>query len=90
MEDRVAILTRRLNSTPPGRRLEDELANLIRTTATARCTTPDQVRRPATQGDLFIPPSGYMAGVWSRSDNRRGVHKAPANEEVWALDVRTT
>ncbi|KAA2258790.1 phage tail sheath family protein [Solihabitans fulvus] len=31
---------------------------------------------------VFIPPSGHMAGVWARSDTTRGVHKAPANEVV--------
>jgi len=30
----------------------------------------------------LIPPSGYVAGVWARSDETRGVHKAPANEVV--------
>jgi uncharacterized protein len=30
----------------------------------------------------FVPPSGHMAGVWGRSDDTRGVHKAPANEVV--------
>jgi hypothetical protein len=29
---------------------------------------------------ITIPPSGHMAGVYARSDNERGVHKAPANE----------
>jgi hypothetical protein len=28
----------------------------------------------------FVPPSGHVAGVWARSDEERGVHKAPANE----------
>jgi hypothetical protein len=27
-----------------------------------------------------VPPSGHMAGIWSRVDGTRGVHKAPANE----------
>jgi phage tail sheath protein FI len=31
---------------------------------------------------LAVPPSGHMAGVYARSDNERGVHKAPANEIV--------
>lgn len=31
---------------------------------------------------LEIPPSGHIAGVWARTDAQRGVHKAPANEEV--------
>jgi len=29
-----------------------------------------------------VPPSGHMAGVWARTDGKRGVHKAPANETV--------
>lgn len=29
-----------------------------------------------------IPPSGHLAGVYARSDNTRGVHKAPANEVI--------
>lgn len=28
------------------------------------------------------PPSGYIAGIYARSDAQRGVHKAPANELV--------
>ena len=33
-------------------------------------------------GATFLPPSGFVAGVWSRNDDTRGVHKAPANEVV--------
>ncbi len=29
-----------------------------------------------------VPPSGHVAGVWARTDARRGVHKAPANEAI--------
>jgi uncharacterized protein len=29
---------------------------------------------------IAIPPSGHMAGVWARTDETRGVYKAPANE----------
>jgi phage tail sheath protein FI len=29
---------------------------------------------------ITLPPSGYVAGVWARTDGARGVHKAPANE----------
>ncbi|GEC09572.1 tail protein [Streptomyces spinoverrucosus] len=29
-----------------------------------------------------LPPSGHIAGIWARSDDSRGVHKAPANEAV--------
>ena len=37
---------------------------------------------PATGTNRVVPPSGHMAGVWARSDDSRGVHKAPANEVV--------
>lgn len=29
---------------------------------------------------IAIPPCGHVAGVWARTDETRGVHKAPANE----------
>jgi phage tail sheath protein FI len=29
-----------------------------------------------------VPPSGYMCGVFARTDVERGVHKAPANEKI--------
>jgi phage tail sheath protein FI len=31
---------------------------------------------------MLIPPCGHVAGVYARSDDERGVHKAPANELV--------
>jgi phage tail sheath protein FI len=34
------------------------------------------------KGNIFVPPSGHIAGVYSRTDAERGVHKAPANETV--------
>lgn len=37
---------------------------------------------PTSGKNIPVPPSGHMAGVWSRNDNERGVHKAPANEVV--------
>jgi Bacteriophage tail sheath protein len=47
-----------------------------------------KVYDPGTGQADFVPPSGAVAGVWSRSDDGRGVHKAPANEVVrGALDV---
>jgi Bacteriophage tail sheath protein len=50
-----------------------------------------EVANPAaTNGDttIMVPPSGHMAGIWSRVDDSRGVWKAPANEVVrGALDV---
>jgi len=41
------------------------------------------------QGNIYMPPSGYMAGIYARVDGERGVHKAPANEIVrGALGLR--
>jgi phage tail sheath protein FI len=41
--------------------------------------------------DQFVPPSGYVAGIYARSDTERGVHKAPANEIVrGALEIKLT
>jgi phage tail sheath protein FI len=37
---------------------------------------------PLAGGTRFVPPSGHLAGIWARSDDTRGVHKAPANEIV--------
>lgn len=36
-------------------------------------------------GKLLLPPSGFIAGIYARSDVERGVHKAPANELVRGL-----
>lgn len=34
---------------------------------------------------LLLPPSGFVTGIYARSDIERGVHKAPANEVVRGL-----
>lgn len=33
----------------------------------------------------FVPPSGFMAGLFARIDTERGVHKAPAGTEATVL-----
>ena len=42
--------------------------------------------QPATQGapppQIALPPSGFVAGIYARTDIQRGVWKAPANEIV--------
>ncbi|MDQ0111007.1 phage tail sheath family protein [Paenibacillus harenae] len=50
-----------------------------------------QVFDPLDKRNIFIPPSGTIAGVYSRSDSTRGVQKAPANETlrgVVGIDVQ--
>ncbi|TCO50581.1 hypothetical protein EV646_102655 [Kribbella antiqua] len=46
---------------------------------------------PATGRNILVPPSGHAAGIWARTDETRGVHKAPANEVVrGAIALETT
>lgn len=37
---------------------------------------------PLDKKNIAVPPSGSVLGIYARSDNTRGVHKAPANEVV--------
>jgi phage tail sheath protein FI len=39
----------------------------------------------AEKNELFVPPSGHVAGVFARTDGERGVHKAPANELLMGI-----
>jgi phage tail sheath protein FI len=49
-----------------------------------------KVLDPLSGDTMAVPPSGHVAGVWGRSDDTRGVHKAPANEVVrGALSLQT-
>ena len=48
---------------------------------------------PATGKNIHMPPSGFLAGIWGRNDDTRGVHKAPANEVIRgaiSLEVQIT
>ncbi len=39
----------------------------------------------ADKNELYVPPSGHIAGLFARVDTERGVHKAPANEVVMGI-----
>jgi uncharacterized protein len=41
-----------------------------------------EVRDPSVRRNVYIAPSGHMAGIYARTDVDRGVHKAPANEVI--------
>jgi len=41
-----------------------------------------EIPHPAGQGRLKVPPSGHIAGVYARTDDQKGVHKAPGNEII--------
>jgi uncharacterized protein len=50
-----------------------------------------RVLDPVTDQQIVLPPSGFVAGIYARSDVENGVHKAPANEVVrGALGFETT
>ena len=41
------------------------------------------VKDPFNPKDIInVAPSGHIAGIYARSDGKRGVHKAPANENI--------
>ncbi|MDR1952981.1 MAG: phage tail sheath subtilisin-like domain-containing protein [Clostridiales Family XIII bacterium] len=48
-----------------------------------------QVYDRLAQAPAYIPPSGAVLGVYSRTDVERGVHKAPANEPVRCTGLST-
>lgn len=43
-----------------------------------------QIFDPLAKKNIIAPPSGSMLGIYARTDNTIGVHKAPANEVVRA------
>ena len=47
-----------------------------------------RVRDPSNGSEILVPPVGHVAGVIARTDVERGVHEAPANQQVrGALDL---
>jgi phage tail sheath protein FI len=50
-----------------------------------------KIENPITtdaNAEVLIPPSGHLAGLWARTDETRGVWKAPANDTLrGVLDV---
>jgi len=44
------------------------------------------VRDPLARADVRVAPSGHVAGIYARTDDERGVHKAPANAVVRGIE----
>lgn len=59
-----------------------EFRSLIDSTYAAMYHPWVQVFDRSANKSSYIPPSGSVLGVYSRTDINRGVHKAPANETV--------
>lgn len=83
MQDRFAILqaprgARRVGDLSP----KDARGNRIDTKYAAFYAPWLKIVDPATGMVKDVPPGGHIAGIYARTDNQRGVHKAPANEPL--------
>lgn len=84
---RFAVLDMPKDATKP-----DDLINfrsMIDSTYAAMYHPWIQVFDRASKKSGYIPPSGAVLGVYSRTDINRGVHKAPANETVACTGLKT-
>jgi hypothetical protein len=79
MKDRFAIL----DGQPAAEISATAIKGTVRNSDYAALYFPQvQVFDPVTAKPSFVPPSGHIAGLFSRVDLERGVHKAPANETL--------
>ena len=86
-QNRFAILDGPMNLVKTGDVLE--YRSMIDSSYAAMYHPWLQVYDPVTKKPGFVPPSGSVAGVFSRTDVSRGVHKAPANETVVCTGLST-
>lgn len=84
LEDRFAIIDgQNADDAAPNSILQDTNGDQVKNSDYAALYFPYlQVFDPVSDTLIDVPPSGHMAGVYSRVDSERGVHKAPANEVV--------
>lgn len=79
MQDRFAILDGQITTTMTVAAIQGTVAD---SDYAALYFPRIQVYDPATDALIYVHPSGHMAGIYARVDAERGVHKAPANENV--------
>jgi phage tail sheath protein FI len=82
MKYRVAVLDIPQGQTVNGAR---DWRNEITSTRAAIYYPWVETVDPFGPGDLLLPPSGHVAGIWARNDVNRAVFKAPANEPVLSI-----
>lgn len=86
MKDRIAILDAPQDATDPATlitKLPGGTAKIYDATDCAALYTPWLVVfDEGAKAEKLVPPSGHIAGIYARVDATRGVHKAPANEQV--------
>jgi phage tail sheath protein FI len=82
MQDRFAILDPRPGATPSNGIVSQR--NLVSSDGGYAALYYPRVliTNPVADGRLTAPPSGHIAGLYARTDNNRGVHKAPANDTL--------
>jgi hypothetical protein len=82
MADRFAILDS-IRGVTPGNGIRDQFANVRSARGFAALYYPwILARNPSTGKEELWPPSGSLAGIYARTDQQRGVHKAPANANI--------
>jgi phage tail sheath protein FI len=83
MRYRFAVLDGELE--PAGMSVTSILAhrNVYDTSFASYYTPWVEITEADTQ--MFLPPSGHVAGIYARTDVQRGVHKAPANEPILGI-----
>lgn len=90
MQDRFAVLDPARGADPTTIRGQRDLLNSDGGYAAIyypRIVIPD----PLGNGRATIPPSGHVAGLFARTDNDRGVFKAPANDTLrGVVDLEST
>ena len=75
MGDRFAILQSDVGDNNPG-----DVDRPVDSTYAAFYYPWITIRDPETNNETLVPPGGHVAGIYSKTDSERGVHKAPANE----------
>ncbi len=90
MQDRFAILDPELGA-QPSNGIDTQRKALGSDRGFAALYYPRiRISDPSGGDPLLVPPSGHIAGVFARTDETKGVHKAPANEQLrGALDLET-
>jgi phage tail sheath protein FI len=86
MRYRIAVL-----DTPPGQTISEARDTRSRVDSTRAAlyypwvVVANPLARPGDErvkGEVALPPSGFVTGIYARTDVERGVWKAPANEVV--------
>ncbi len=79
MHDRIAVI-----DAPNGQSVDEVRAWRSSFSSSFATLNFPWIKVAGTDGgsELLLPPSGFVAGIYARSDRDRGVHKSPANEAL--------